>query len=55
MSIKRDSPQKDTNINVDQKDDIDVVDSNVNIESTEERPGVGYEILGIGIGNGIGK
>lgn len=49
MSTKRDSPKKEINIDSNKKDDIDVVDSSVNMESVEERPGVGYEILGIGI------
>ncbi len=49
MSIKRDPPKKEINIDSNKKDDIDVVDTNLDIESTEERPGVGYEILGIGI------
>lgn len=51
MNKKGDNPVKDTNIIIDNKNDIDVVDSNLTLDSTEERPGVGYEIFGIGTNN----
>jgi len=53
MSTVRTVSEGDISINSDNNQVIDVVDSNVNIESAEERPGVGYEIFGVGIG--IGK
>lgn len=49
MSDRRASPEREIDFVTDDRDNIDVVDSNIDIESAEERPGVGYEILGIGI------
>lgn len=35
---------------VEKNEDVEITNTNVDVESPEERPGVGYEIDGIGIG-----